>query len=160
MPWQYFIPILGMLLGNGISGVSVGLSALLEELTTGVAQPPMQTLFIAPSCCLPRLSSKGRYHDRQKASVGTRHGRIRLVGVALPAGKDRIELLLALGASRWEAVQAAVQRCIRIALTPIINQMNVVRALSGPCPGAAHYPAASSSWWEACCARPVPSASS
>lgn len=46
----------------------------------------------------------------------------------LRAGKDRIELLLALGASRWEAVQAAVQRCTRIALTPIINQMNVVRS--------------------------------
>ncbi len=29
---QYFIPILGMLLGNAISGVSVGLSTLLEEL--------------------------------------------------------------------------------------------------------------------------------
>lgn len=37
-PWwmpQYFIPILGMMLGNAISGVSVGLSALLEELTVG-----------------------------------------------------------------------------------------------------------------------------
>ena len=34
---QYFIPILGMLLGNAISGVSVGLSTLLEELATGVA---------------------------------------------------------------------------------------------------------------------------
>ena len=37
-PWwkpQYFIPILGMLLGNAISGVSVGLSSLLEELSTG-----------------------------------------------------------------------------------------------------------------------------
>ena len=32
---QYFIPILGMLLGNGISGVSVGLTALLEEFTVG-----------------------------------------------------------------------------------------------------------------------------
>lgn len=37
-PWwhaQYFIPTLGMLLGNCISGVSVGLSAIMEELTTG-----------------------------------------------------------------------------------------------------------------------------
>ena len=37
-PWwhaQYFIPTLGMLLGNCISGVSVGLSAVMEELTTG-----------------------------------------------------------------------------------------------------------------------------
>ncbi len=37
-PWwhaQYFIPTLGMLLGNCISGGSVGLSAVMEELTTG-----------------------------------------------------------------------------------------------------------------------------
>ena len=44
-------------------------------------------------------------------------------------GKDRIEQLLALGASRWEAVQASVQRCVKVALTPIINQMNVVGGL-------------------------------
>ena len=37
-PWwdaQYFIPMLGMLLGNCISGISVGLTTLLEELTSG-----------------------------------------------------------------------------------------------------------------------------
>ena len=37
-PWwqaQYFIPILGMLLGNAISGVSVGLTTLLEEFASG-----------------------------------------------------------------------------------------------------------------------------
>ena len=40
-PWwhaQYFIPTLGMLLGNCISGVSVGLSAIMEELTTGKSE--------------------------------------------------------------------------------------------------------------------------
>ena len=54
---------------------------------------------------------------------------------AAPAGKDRIEQLLALGATRWEAVQAALQRCVRVALTPILNQMNVVGIVS--IPGAA-----------------------
>ena len=37
-PWwqaQYFIPILGMLLGNAISGISVGLTTLLEEFASG-----------------------------------------------------------------------------------------------------------------------------
>jgi Uncharacterised protein family (UPF0014) len=37
-PWyepQYFITILGMVLGNCISSISVGLSALLDDLTTG-----------------------------------------------------------------------------------------------------------------------------
>ena len=45
---QYFIPILGMLLGNAISGVSVGLSALLEELTTGA-----HYLSYLPCLCVP-----------------------------------------------------------------------------------------------------------
>ena len=52
------------------------------------------------------------------------------------AGKDRIEQLLALGATRWEATQASLQRCVRVALTPILNQMNVVGIVSipGRCP--------------------------
>ena len=50
----------------------------------------------------------------------------------MPAGKDRIEQLLALGATRWEAAQAALQRCVRVALTPILNQMNVVGIVSIP----------------------------
>lgn len=83
-PWwepQYFIPMLGMVLGNCISSISVGLSALLEDFTTG---------------------------------------------------KDKIELLLALGATRWEASKATVARCVRLALTPILNQMNVVGIVSIP----------------------------
>ena len=48
------------------------------------------------------------------------------------AGKDRIEQLLALGATRWEATQASLQRCARVALTPILNQMNVVGIVSIP----------------------------
>mmetsp|Transcript_5324 Transcript_5324/g.15266 ORF Transcript_5324/g.15266 Transcript_5324/m.15266 type:complete len:336 (+) Transcript_5324:240-1247(+) len=83
-PWwepQYLITMLGMLLGNCISGMSVGLSALLEDVTTG---------------------------------------------------KDKIELLLSLGASRWEAGQETIARCIKLALTPILNQMNVVGIVSIP----------------------------
>eukprot|EP00882_Tetradesmus_deserticola_P034326 GHRQ01039342.1.p2 GENE.GHRQ01039342.1~~GHRQ01039342.1.p2 ORF type:complete len:120 (+),score=31.13 GHRQ01039342.1:176-535(+) len=37
-PWwspQYLIPVLGMVLGNTISGISVGLAAVMEELTMG-----------------------------------------------------------------------------------------------------------------------------
>ena len=33
---QYLIPTYGMVLGNAISAVSLGLSTALEELTTGV----------------------------------------------------------------------------------------------------------------------------
>ncbi len=43
-----------------------------------------------------------------------------------------MELLLAVGASRWEAVRGAVTRSIRVALTPILNQLNVVGIVSIP----------------------------
>jgi putative ABC transport system permease protein len=77
-PWwsaQFFVPTLGVMLGNAVSGVAVGLGALLEDLATG---------------------------------------------------GDRVELLLALGASRREACRDAVARAVRLALTPILNQMNVI----------------------------------
>lgn len=83
-PWwhaQYFIPTLGMILGNCISGVSVGLSSVMEELTTG---------------------------------------------------KGRIELLLALGATRMEASRETMQRCLVLALTPVLNQMSVMGVVSIP----------------------------
>ncbi|KAL0038243.1 hypothetical protein WJX79_009937 [Trebouxia sp. C0005] len=83
-PWwhaQYFIPTLGMILGNCISGVSVGLSSVMEELTTG---------------------------------------------------KGRIELLLALGATRMEATRETMQRCLVLALTPVLNQMSVMGVVSIP----------------------------
>ena len=72
---QYSIPTLGLMLGNAISGVAVGLGALLEDLA---------------------------------------------------ANGDRVELLLCLGASRWEATRGAVARAVRLALTPLLNQLNVV----------------------------------
>ena len=48
------------------------------------------------------------------------------------AGKDRVEYLLSLGATRWEATKALMQRCVRTALTPIVNQLNVVGIVSIP----------------------------
>ena len=47
-------------------------------------------------------------------------------------GRDRIELKLAIGASRWEATQETLQRSVKVALTPILNQMNVVGIVSIP----------------------------
>lgn len=55
-PWwhaQYFIPTLGMILGNCISGVSVGLSSVMEELTTGESASTYSTVKVA--CCLPAI---------------------------------------------------------------------------------------------------------
>jgi putative ABC transport system permease protein len=83
-PWwqaQYFIPILGMLLGNAISGVSVGLSTVVDEFASG---------------------------------------------------RDRVELLLSIGASRWEATREAISKSVRLACMPILNQMNVVGIVSIP----------------------------
>jgi putative ABC transport system permease protein len=39
-PWwqpQYLIPMLGIIAGHAISGIAVGLSALLEEFTSGAS---------------------------------------------------------------------------------------------------------------------------
>lgn len=61
-PWwhaQYFIPTLGMLLGNCISGVSVGLSSIMEELTTGLSTCPFSSIPVAlgvPQCAPFNLS--------------------------------------------------------------------------------------------------------
>lgn len=78
---QYLIPTFGMLLGNAISCISIGLSTALEELTVG---------------------------------------------------KDRVELLLALGASRLEATRSLLQHSVATALTPVLNQMAVIGLVSIP----------------------------
>ena len=51
---------------------------------------------------------------------------------ARPAGADRVEKLLALGATRWEATRAPVTRAVRLAMTPLLNQMSVVGLVSIP----------------------------
>ena len=48
------------------------------------------------------------------------------------AGKGRIELLLAIGASRMEATRETLQRCLVLALTPVLNQMSVMGVVSIP----------------------------
>jgi ABC-type iron transport system FetAB permease component len=57
-------------------------------------------------------------------------GSLRNVQRVSPAAKDKIELLLSLGATRWEATRDTVARCVKLALTPILNQMNVVVRLA------------------------------
>ena len=47
-------------------------------------------------------------------------------------GKDRVELLLALGASRLEATRALLQHSVATALTPVLNQMAVIGLVSIP----------------------------
>lgn len=83
-PWyepQYAIPILGMILGNTLTGVSLGIERMTEELT---------------------------------------------------ARRDRVEMALALGATRWEAAQAPARQAVRAGMMPTLNQMAVVGVVSLP----------------------------
>lgn len=83
-PWfgpQYAIPLLGMILGNTLNGISLGMDRLTEEL------------------------------DSQR---------------------DRVDALLAMGATRWEAAREAVQNAVRTGMVPIINSMMVVGIVSLP----------------------------
>ena len=83
-PWyapQYAIPLLGMVLGNTMNGVALGLDRLGDELASH---------------------------------------------------RDRVEGLLALGATRWEAARAPIQTAVRTGMIPILNSMMVVGIVSLP----------------------------
>jgi putative ABC transport system permease protein len=83
-PWyepQYAIPILGMILGNTLTGVSLGIERMTQELTSG---------------------------------------------------RNTIEMILALGGSRWEAAQDAIRQAVRAGMIPTLNQMTVVGIVSLP----------------------------
>jgi putative ABC transport system permease protein len=83
-PWyepQYAIPILGMILGNTLTGVSLGIERMTQELT---------------------------------------------------AGRNVVEMSLALGASRWEAAQGPARQAVRAGMIPTLNQMTVVGLVSLP----------------------------
>ncbi|WP_122666481.1 ABC transporter permease [Pseudomonas viridiflava] len=83
-PWyepQYAIPILGMILGNTLTGVSLGIERMMQELSSG---------------------------------------------------RSTVEMILALGGSRWEAAQMAARQAVRAGMTPTLNQMSVVGIVSLP----------------------------
>ncbi|KAJ3132639.1 hypothetical protein HK100_005154 [Physocladia obscura] len=83
-PWfsaRQYIPILGMLLGNSLSTIALGLNS-----------------------CLTQLENH----------------------------KDRIEMDLSFGASRWEAIDPIARAAIQVALLPTITQMSVMGLISIP----------------------------
>jgi putative ABC transport system permease protein len=83
-PWyqaQYAILILGMILGNTLTGVSLAIERMTEELT---------------------------------------------------ARRDRVEMALALGATRWEAARGPARQAARAGMIPTLNQMAVVGVVSLP----------------------------
>ncbi|MEE8408821.1 MAG: iron export ABC transporter permease subunit FetB [Myxococcota bacterium] len=83
-PWwqpRYLLPLLGMILGNGLTGISLGLDRCLA---------------------------------------------------VLDEGRDRVEALLALGASWWEAARPTVAESLRAGMIPILNSMSVVGLVAIP----------------------------
>lgn len=83
-PWyvpQVLIPILGMILGNALNGISLSL-------------------------------------DRLGAELANR--------------RDEIDMLLAHGATRWEAARDSVQAAVRSGMIPILNTMAVAGIVSLP----------------------------
>lgn len=55
-----------------------------------------------------------------------------LLHLVVCTGKDQIERLLALGASRSEATADLVCRSVKLAMTPLLNTMSVVGLVSIP----------------------------
>ncbi|HCP45045.1 MAG TPA: iron export ABC transporter permease subunit FetB [Deltaproteobacteria bacterium] len=83
-PWwqpRYLIPLLGMILGNGLTGISLGLDRCLTQLDEGRA---------------------------------------------------RVDVYLALGASRWEAARPVAADAMRSGMIPILNAMTVVGLVTIP----------------------------
>lgn len=78
---QYAIPLLGMILGNTLNGITLGLASVLDGLRTS---------------------------------------------------RGEVEMLLTLGATRWEAAREPIKRALTTATTPIINSMMVVGLVSLP----------------------------
>ena len=83
-PWyqpRYVIPLAGMVFGNAMTGVSLSLDQLLDELSLN---------------------------------------------------RDKVEMELAHGASRWEAARKPVRSAVRRGMIPIINTMMAVGLVSLP----------------------------
>jgi ABC-type iron transport system FetAB permease component len=83
-PWfnsRIFIPTLGMLLGNSISGIALGIRSFLTSIV-----------------------------ER----------------------RDETEILLAFGATRWEATMPLLRQGVKIALLPSLNAMAVMGIISIP----------------------------
>ena len=83
-PWfhpQFTVPLTGMILGNTLNGISLGLNHLQSELTQN---------------------------------------------------RGEVEMLLTLGATRWEAAKSSITEALRTGMIPIINTMMVVGIVSLP----------------------------
>ena len=78
---KYAIPLMGIVLGNVLSGVALGVERVTEELQTR---------------------------------------------------RDQVEMLLSLGATRWEAFRAPAQQAVHAGMIPVINSLTVVGIVNLP----------------------------
>jgi ABC-type iron transport system FetAB permease component len=130
-PWwtpQYLIPILGMCAGCGCGGTGGGAVVYHAFNVFKPLQPS--------SSSHPQPQTTTTTNAKNKRTLGNTISGISVgLGVVideLSAGANRVEKLLALGATRWEATRAPVRRAVRLAMTPLLNQMSVVGLVSIP----------------------------
>ncbi|KAF9560528.1 hypothetical protein EC968_006131 [Mortierella alpina] len=94
-----FIPALGMLLGNTMTAISLGLDQCLSQL---------------------------------RPSQGSSGLKTHINRWDLSENKEKIELYLSMGASRWEACRPIAVEAMRRAMMPTINQMSIIGLISIP----------------------------
>eukprot|EP00798_Chlamydomonas_sp_ICE-L_P013720 gene13720-19616_t len=102
---QVFIPVLGTLLDAAVTGASAGLTRLLQDVGSG-------TLLDA-------------------AVTGASAGLTRLLQ-DVGSGHSYVELLLAHGASRWEATQWLVSDALSVSMAPVLTHLGVVGLVTIP----------------------------
>jgi ABC-type iron transport system FetAB permease component len=108
-PWwepSRYVPLLGMVLGNAISAVTLGSNHVLSVFEYVVARPAL-LLTLAPLMLMCPFWP----HSSQR---------------------DTVEVLLTHGASRFEACRPVAAEALRTALLPVLNQMSVVGLISIP----------------------------
>ena len=121
-----------MLLGNCISSTSVGLSALLDDYTTGGTLHQLKQG--TSSGC---FSSVGAAATRNLCGVqpkcladcGERPPLTEKYPQTRRQARTKSSCCCPSGATRWEAAKETIARCVRLALTPILNQVPARRTM-------------------------------
>lgn len=117
LPPQYLIPMLGMLLGNACSGVAVGLSTVLDELSSGLPA------VLCYACCACRACRADRQllHGVVCSNLPC-HAECRLLSLSLNpprAGRDKVEMLLVVIAHANSSCQVLLAQ---LSIPPLLTQ--------------------------------------
>ncbi|KAG6827270.1 hypothetical protein H0H92_012534 [Tricholoma furcatifolium] len=73
-----------------------------------------------------------RRHRYMNSSTLKTHGPLTPLIAAPRENRDKVEMYLAFGASRMEACRPIAREALRMALTPVVNQMSVIGMISIP----------------------------